>query len=119
MTKPIITIHNRNLDANKEWLEHLRERTLLLDRFGNKIISFDVEVIHQKNPRLAAKAWNVEITARVDGAFIRATGEAPEPERAYEKSHKVMEASLRRAARRHHWSRHGRKATLKVSKQLD
>lgn len=118
MSNPIITIHNRNLDANKEWLEHLRERTLKLDRFGNKIISIDVEIAHQTNPRLAAKSWHVEITAKVDGAVIRATGEAPEPEKAYERSHKVMESNLRRAARRHHWSRHGRKATMKVSQKL-
>ncbi len=119
MSSPTIAIHNRNLDANKEWLEHLRDRTLLLDRFGNNIISFDVEVAHQTNPRLAAKSWHVEITAKIRGAVIRATGEASEPERAYERAHKVMESNLRRASRRHHWSRHGRKSTLKVSQKLD
>jgi ribosomal subunit interface protein len=118
MSNPIIVIHNRNSEANKEWLEHLRERTLKLDRFGNHIISFDVEIMHQVNPRLSSKAWHIEITAKVDGAVIRATGEASEPERAYERSFKVMESNLRRAARRHHWSRHGRKATLKVSQKL-
>ncbi len=69
MSDPTISIHNRhleanNLEANKEWLEHLRERTLELDRFGNNIIAFDVEVAHQNNPRLAAKSWHVEITAK-------------------------------------------------------
>ncbi|MEY2672713.1 MAG: hypothetical protein RL228_867 [Actinomycetota bacterium] len=118
MSDPTISIHNRHLEANKEWLEHLRERTLELDRFGNNIIAFDVEVAHQNNPRLAAKSWHVEITAKVKGALIRATGEASEPEKAYERAFKVMESNLRRAAKRHHWSRHGRKSTMKVSEKL-
>ncbi|MEY3696714.1 MAG: hypothetical protein RJA41_364 [Actinomycetota bacterium] len=118
MSDPIISINNRHVEANKEWLDHLRQRTLELDRFGNNIISFDVEVAHQNNPRLSAKSWHVEITAKVRGAVIRATGESSEPEKAYERAHKVMESNLRRAAKRQHWSRHGRKATLRVSQKL-
>ena len=118
MSEPIISIHNRNLEANKEWLEHLKNRTKGLDKFGNNIISFDVEIDHQTNPRLSAKSWHVEITAKIPGSVIRATGEASEPERAFERAHKVMESNLRRAARRHHWSRHGRKATMKVNQKL-
>lgn len=119
MTDPIISIHNRSVEANKEWLEHLKDRTQKLDRFGNNIVSFDVEISHFTNPRLSAKSWHVEITAKIKGALIRATGEAAEPERAYERAHKVMESNLRRAARRHHWSRHGRKSTMKVTEKLD
>jgi ribosomal subunit interface protein len=115
---PTLNIHSRHVEVDAEWIEHVRERTLELDRFGNGIFSYDVEIAHNENRRQAGHAWRVEISIKIKGHLIRATGEAADPERAFESSRRIMEANLRRAARRHHWSRHGRKATTKVSEFL-
>ena len=115
---PTLTIHTRHVEVDNVWLDHVRERTMDLDRFGNNIISIDVEIAHNNNKRQQSHSWHVEISAKVKGHVLRATGEAADPERAFEKSRAVMEANLRRAARRHHWSRHGRNATAKVAFRL-
>jgi ribosomal subunit interface protein len=109
-----LNIHSRHEVLDPEWVQHVRERVLELDRFGNKIIAIDVEVTYNKNPRRLSKAWHVEIRTRVDGHTILAEYEAADPERTFEKARAIMESNLRRAARRHHWSRHGKKATLSV-----
>jgi len=115
---PALKIHSRHVDVDAEWLQHVRERTMELDRFGNNIVSFDVEIAHNNNPRQTSHSWHVEISVSVKGHVIRATGEAGDPERAFERSRAVMEGNLRRAARRHHWSRHGRKATMRMAPEL-
>ena len=115
---PVLTIHSRHVEVDAEWVEHVRERTLELDRFGNGILTMDVEIAHNDNRRQVGHAWHVEISVSIKGHMIRATGEAADPERAFEKSRAVMEANLRRAARRHHWSRHGRNSTAKVAQVL-
>jgi len=114
----IVNIHTRHVDVDAVWIEHVRERTLELDRFGNGIFSCDVEIAHNENRRQAGHAWRVEMSIKIKGHLLRATGEAADPERAFENSRRIMEASLRRAARRHHWSRHGRKATTRVTEFL-
>ncbi len=117
-SSPVLKIHTRHIEVDAVWLEHVEERTLELDRFGNNIISMDVEIAHNNNRRQQAHSWHVEISVKIKGHVLRSTGEAADPERAFEKSRAVMEANLRRAARRHHWSRHGRKATAKVAFRL-
>lgn len=115
---PVLKIHTRHVDVDNVWLEHVRERTMELDRFGNNIIGLDVEIAYNSNKRQQSHSWHVEISAKIKGHVLRATGEASDPERAFEKSRAVMEANLRRAARRHHWSRHGRNSTAKVAFRL-
>lgn len=113
-----LNIHRRHLELDADWLEHVRERTFELDRFGNKIIAIDVEISYAKNRRQQSHAWHVEIRTRVDGHTILAVAESSDPERTFEKARAIMESNLRRAARRHHWSRHGRKATMRVNEAL-
>lgn len=113
-----LNIHSRNLQLDKDWLDHVKERSTELDRFGNKIIAMDVEITHNKHRRRESHAWHVEIRTRVDGHTILAKSEAADPERAFESARAKMESNLRRAARRHHWSRHGRKSTLRVGEML-
>ncbi len=115
---PTLKIHSRHVDVDHEWIDHVRERTLELDRFGNNILAMDVEIAHNNNPRQTSHSWHVELSFQIKGHVIRATGEAADPERAFERARAVMESNLRRAARRHHWSRHGRKATMKVANVL-
>ena len=116
---PRVDIHARNVALDKAWLQAISDRTLQLDRFGNGIRSFEIEVTHNPNPSRQAKAWRVEIAAHLLNHSIRATGVAAEPEPAFFEAREILESSLRRASRRMHWSRHGRRATRKIAAALD
>lgn len=112
---PTFKAHGRHTAIDAKWLEHVEERTLQLDRFGNGITHFDVEISHNSNPSRQPMAWRVEIAAKMRKHTIRATGQAADPQRAFAEAREVMESNLRRAARKMHWSRHGRRATLTAS----
>lgn len=115
---PQVKVHSRHMTVDADWLVHINERTLQLDRFGNGVVGFDVEITHTRNPSRHDRAWRVDLAAQLTSHVIRASAEAEDPRKAFELARDVLEANLRRAARRHHWSRHGRGSTLKVSRGL-
>lgn len=115
---PSFKAHYRNADVDTDWLDHVEERTLQLDRFGNGIRHFDVEISHNANPSRRPTAWRVEISAQLRTNTIRATGQATDPQKAFAEAREVMEANLRRAARRMHYSRHRKQSTRKVGELL-
>jgi ribosomal subunit interface protein len=115
---PQLTIHTRQVKVEKDLLERMQTRTAELDRFGNHILKIDVEIQHSERHRNSENSWHIEISASVRGHIIRATGEANDPGHAFEKARAIMEANLRRAARRHHWSRHGRKSVMKTGQSF-
>lgn len=116
--QPEVIVRGRHLDLGEFWVEHVREKTAALARFGLGIRGFDVEVLHETNPRQASQAWQVEIAAFTGGVPARAKGAGPEAEVAYERARETLEQTLRRAAKRGRWSRHGTGATAKVARLL-
>ena len=63
--QPEVIVRGRHLDLGEFWVDHVKEKTAALDRFGINILRFDVEVSHETNPRQSSKAWLVEISAIV------------------------------------------------------
>ena len=118
MPQPDVIVRGRHLDLGEFWVEHVREKTALLARFGLGITGFDVEVLHETNPRQSSKAWLVEISARTLGEPIRAKASGDKAEVAFERARETLERQLRRAAKRRRWSRHGNGATAKVARLL-
>ena len=118
VSQPEVIVRGRHLDLGEFWVQHVREKTAALSRFGLDITSFDVEVIHETNPRQASQAWQVEIAAFTRKAPVRAKGAGPEAEIAFERARETVEQQLRRAKRRGRWSRHGTGATAKVARLL-
>jgi ribosomal subunit interface protein len=116
--QPEVIVRGRHLDLGEFWVQHVREKTALLARFGMDITRFDVEVLHQGNPRQSSQAWQVEIAAITLGVPARAKGSGPEAEVAFERARETLEHRLRRAAKRGRWSRHGSGATAKVARLL-
>jgi ribosomal subunit interface protein len=116
--QPEVIVRGRHLDLGEFWVDHVKEKTAALDRFGINILRFDVEVSHETNPRQSSKAWLVEISAIGDAAPWRAKGTGPEAEVAFERARETLEQTLRRVKKRSRWSRHGRKATAKVGRLL-
>lgn len=117
---PEVVVRGRHLDLGEFWVQHVREKTALLARFGLDVTGFDVEVLHESNPRQASQAWQVEIAARTrgTGAPLRAKGAGHEAEVAFERARETLEQQLRRTAKRTRWSRHGNRATAKVARLL-
>ena len=114
-----VVVRGRHLDLGEFWVEHVREKTQPLARFGLDITEFDVEVEHEVNPRRASMAWRVEITAKTrKAAPFRAKGEGEKAEIAFDRARETLEQNLRRAAKRRRWSRHGNGATSKVARLL-
>ena len=118
VTQPEVIVRGRHLDLGEFWVQHVREKTVALSRFGAEVTSFDVEVMHETNPRQASQAWQVEISAFMRKAPLRASGTGPEAEVAFERARETLEQQLRREKRRGRWSRHGSGATAKVARLL-
>lgn len=116
--QPEVVVRGRHLDLGEFWVNHVKEKTGALDRFGLNIYRFDVEVSHENNPRQASKAWTVELSAVNDSATWRAKGSGAEAEVAFERARETLEHTLRRVHKRSRWSRHGRSATAKVGRLL-
>lgn len=116
--QPEVVVRGRHLDLGEFWVQHVREKTAGLARFGLDISKFDVEVSHETNPRQSSNAWQVEIAAFTQGAPARAKGAGPEADVAFERARETLELQLRRAAKRGRWSRHGSGATAKVARLL-
>lgn len=116
--QPEVVVQGRHLDLGEFWVEHVREKTAALARFGLGITGFNVEVMHETNPRQASQAWQVEIAAYTKGIPLRAKGAGHEAEVAFERARETLEEQLRRASKRGRWSRHGSGATAKVARLL-
>lgn len=116
--EPEVIVRGRHLDLGDIWVDRVKQKTAGLDRFGLTIYRFDVEVMHEPNPRRASQAWSVEISAIGDAAPWRAKGIGAEAEAAFERARETLEHTLRRSKRRQRWSRHGRGATAKVGRLL-
>lgn len=117
-TQPEVIVRGRHLDLGEFWVDHVKEKTGSLDRFGLTIYRFDVEVMHETNPRQSSRAWSVEISAIGDNAPWRAKGTGPAADVAFERARETLEQTLRRAKKRSRWSRHGRAATARVGRLL-
>ncbi len=116
--QPDVVVRGRHLELGEFWVEHVREKTAALARFGLGITRFDVEVTHEANPRQASQAWQVEVAAFTRSTPIRAKGAGEKAEIAFERARETLEQQLRRAAKRGRWSRHGSGATAKVARLL-
>lgn len=116
---PTIVIQSHGMKFDADFQNLVKEKTGHLDRFGNNIVEMKVEFTHNNNPRQSDKAWSCVISAYIQGRILKATGQASDEKRAFEFARETMESNLRRASRRHRYSRHGRKSTQKVSNTLD
>ena len=115
---PEVVVRGRHLDLGEFWVQHVREKTSQLARFGLDVTGFDVEVSHETNPRQTSQAWQVEIAAFTRGTPLRAKAAGAEAEIAFERARETLEQQLRRSAKRSRWSRHGQRATAKVARLL-
>lgn len=108
-----IVVRGRNVEVPEHFRQHVEDKVGQLERFDAKIERFDVELLHEKNPRQSANCQRVEITLRGKGPVVRAEACAPDFRAALDLAVGKLENRLRRAAdrRRVH---HGRRTPASV-----
>lgn len=115
MTSVDIVIHGRHIDISTRFREHASEKVSRIDRFGVQIDRVDLEVSKESNPRLADRAFKVELTCRGKGPIIRAEASSADKYSALDLAAAKLEEQLRRAhdkARVHKGSRHSKRIVL-------
>jgi len=104
-----IIVRGRHIELSQRFRDHVTEKVAKLDRFGVPLARIDVEVTKEQNPRLAERAFDVELTCRGGaGSVIRAEAASADQYAALELAYDRLEERLRRAAdRRRSARRHG------------
>jgi ribosomal subunit interface protein len=97
-----IVVRARRTEVSERFRRHVQDKVDKLGKYDGRLTRIDVELTHESNPRLAAEAERVEITARSKGPVIRAEAAAQDPYSALDLAVSKIEGRLRRAADRRH-----------------
>jgi ribosomal subunit interface protein len=103
-----IVVRGRNVEVPDHYRQHVAEKLARVERYNDRIIRADVELLHEKNPRQADICQRVEITCRVRGPVVRAEACASDFYKALDIAVERLERKFRQAAdrRRVHHGRH-------------
>ena len=109
-----IVVKGRKAEVTDRFRQHVADKLHRIERYDAKVMSLDVELSKERNPRQAERSDRIEITMRTRGPVIRAEACAADPYAALDLAVAKLEARLRRAAdrRRVH---HGRHAPVSVA----
>jgi ribosomal subunit interface protein len=102
-----IVVHGRHVEVSRRFREHVHSKLERIDKFGIPLFRVDVEVSKESNPRLADRAFEVELTTRANGSVIRAEAAASDKYAALDIAYGRLEQRLRRAADKSRFHRHG------------
>ena len=103
-----IVVKGRNVEVPDHYREHVAQKLAPSERLDSRVIRFDVELAHEKNPRQSDRCQRVEITCYSKGPIIRAEACAADFYAALDAAVLKLEARLRKAhdRRRVHHGRH-------------
>jgi ribosomal subunit interface protein len=103
-----IVVKGRNVEVPDHYREHVAQKLAPSERLDSRLIRFDVELAHEKNPRQSDRCQRVEITCYSKGPVIRAEARAADFYAALDTAVLKLEARLRKAhdRRRVHHGRH-------------
>jgi ribosomal subunit interface protein len=103
-----IVVKGRRTEVSDRFRQHVIEKLSKLEKLDGKLMSLDVEVSKERNPRLADRSERVEITCRTRGPVVRAEAAADDPYAALDLAYAKLEARMRKSADRrrvHHGTR--------------
>jgi ribosomal subunit interface protein len=108
-----IVVKGRKTEVPERFRKHVAEKLKLekIQKLDGKVMSLDVEVSKEPNPRQADRSDRVEITLRSRGPVIRAEAAASDPYAALDLAADKLEARLRKQ----HDKRHTRRGTGRLS----
>jgi len=108
-----IVVKGRKAEVTDRFRKHAIDKLSRIERYDHKVISLDVELSKERNPRLAERCDRVELTMRSRGPVVRAEACAQDFYVALDAAAHKLEAQLRKAADRRH--EHHRRGPLSVS----
>ncbi|MBA0049493.1 ribosome-associated translation inhibitor RaiA [Streptomyces sp. AJS327] len=91
-----IVVKGRKTEVPDRFRKHVAEKLEKIKKLDGKVISLDVEVCKEHNPRQADRSDRVEITLRSRGPVIRAEAAARDPYAALDLASSKLEARLRK-----------------------
>ncbi|MFG3494482.1 ribosome hibernation-promoting factor, HPF/YfiA family [Streptomyces sp. NPDC047928] len=108
-----IVVKGRKTEVPERFRKHVAEKLNLekIQKLDGKVISLDVEVSKEHNPRQADRSDRVEITLHSRGPVIRAEAAAGDPYAALDLATSKLEARLRKQ----HDKRHTRRGSGRMS----
>ncbi|MER6998440.1 ribosome-associated translation inhibitor RaiA [Streptomyces sp. NPDC000410] len=108
-----IVVKGRKTEVPERFRKHVAEKLKLdkIQKLDGKVISLDVEVSKEHNPRQADRSDRVEITLTSRGPVIRAEAAAGDPYAALDLATAKLEARLRKQ----HDKRHTRRGNGRLS----
>ncbi len=95
-----IVVRARRTQVSPRFRQHVTEKLSKLSKLDGHVISLDVEVSKERNPRLSDRCDRVEITCRSRGPLLRAEAAASDRYAALNVALAKLEERLRRAADR-------------------
>jgi ribosomal subunit interface protein len=110
-----IVVKGRKTEVPERFRKHVGEKLEKIQRLDGKVISLDVEVSREPNPRQADRSDRVEITLRTRGPVIRAEAAATDPYAALDLAVGKLEARLRKAADKRRVHRGGSRTPTSVA----
>jgi ribosomal subunit interface protein len=108
-----IVVKGRKTEVPERFRKHVAEKLKLekIQKLDGKVISLDVEVSKEPNPRQADRCDRVEITLRSRGPVIRAEAAASDPYAALDLAAEKLGARLRKQ----HDKRFSRRGARRIS----
>jgi ribosomal subunit interface protein len=109
-----IVVKGRKAEVTDRFRKHVEDKLSRIERYDQKVISLDVELSKERNPRQNGRSERIELTMRSRGPVIRAEACAQDAYSALDLAMGKLEARLRKAAdrRRIH---HGRRSPISVA----
>jgi ribosomal subunit interface protein len=95
-----IVVKGRRTEVPDRFRQHVVDKLAKLEKWDAKIISLDVELSKERNPRLSDVCERIELTCRTRGPVIRAEASAADPYAALDLAHSKLEVRLRKSADR-------------------
>nr|WP_084701641.1 ribosome-associated translation inhibitor RaiA [Streptacidiphilus anmyonensis] len=109
-----IVVKGRKTEVPERFRRHVAEKLERINKLDGKVISVDVELSKEHNPRQSDHADQVEITLRSRGPVIRAEASSSDPYSALDLASAKLDAQLRKAADRRRISK-GPRAPMSVA----
>ena len=103
-----IVVKGRRTEVSDRFRQHVAEKLSRLEKWDGKLISLDVEVSKERNPRLSDVSDRIEITCVTRGPVVRAEAAAGDLYAALDLAYAKLEVRMRKSADRrrvHHGSR--------------
>ena len=112
-----VDVITRHCEVSDRFRQHAEEKLAKLEKYDHHVTRVDVEVSHERNPRLSDQSYRVELTLHSKGPVVRAEAASEDKIAALDMALDRLQAQLRKAAdrRRVH---HGRHAPARVGNSL-